>query len=337
MKILVTGGAGFIGSHTVVELVSAGYEPIIVDNFSNSERKVIGKIEEIIEQKITSYDLDCRNQKALDSVFVEHPDIAGVIHFAAYKSVSESVKKPERYYENNLVSLTSLCQSIEKYGVNKFVFSSSCTVYGMPTHVPVDEHHPIGEATNPYAHTKQIAEQILYGICKYNKALNVVLLRYFNPIGAHPSGLIGELPDGPPDNLVPFITQTASGWRDKLVIFGDDYETPDGTCIRDFIHVQDLARAHVKAIQLKNPNGNIDAFNIGSGKGHSVKYLVDTFVRKTGTKLDLEIGPRRPGDIPEIFASVEKAKKMLNWEVKLTIEEALVHAWKWQQTLVKKK
>ena len=337
MKILVTGGAGFIGSHTVVELVSAGYEPIIVDNFSNSERKVIGKIEEIIEQKITSYDLDCRNQKALDSVFVEHPDIAGVIHFAAYKSVSESVNKPERYYENNLVSLTSLCQSIEKYGVNKFVFSSSCTVYGMPTHVPVDEHHPIGEATNPYAHTKQIAEQILYGICKYNKALNVVLLRYFNPIGAHPSGLIGELPDGPPDNLVPFITQTAAGWRDKLVIFGDDYETPDGTCIRDFIHVQDLARAHVKAIQLKNPNGNIDAFNIGSGKGHSVKYLVDTFVRKTGAKLDLEVGSRRPGDIPEIFASVEKAKNKLNWEVKLTIEEALVHAWKWQQTLVKKK
>ena len=337
MKILVTGGAGFIGSHTVVELVSAGYEPIIVDNFSNSERKVIGKIEEIIEQKITLYDLDCRNQKALDSVFAEHPDIAGVIHFAAYKSVSESVNSPERYYENNLASLTSLCQSIEKYGVNKFVFSSSCTVYGMPNHVPVDEKHPIGEATNPYAHTKQIAEQILYGICKFNKALDVVLLRYFNPIGAHPSGLIGELPDGPPDNLVPFITQTAAGWRDKLVIFGNDYETPDGTCIRDFIHVQDLARAHVKAIQLKNPNGNIDAFNIGSGKGHSVKYLVDTFVRKTGTKLDLEIGPRRPGDIPEIFASVEKAKKMLNWEVKLTIEEALVHAWKWQQTLVKKK
>ena len=337
MKILVTGGAGFIGSHTVVELVSAGYEPIIVDNFSNSERKVIGKIEEIIEQKITSYVLDCRNQKALDSVFAEHPDITGVIHFAAYKSVSESVNKPERYYENNLVSLTSLCQSIEKYGVNKFVFSSSCTVYGMPTHVPVDEHHPIGEATNPYAHTKQIAEQILYGICKYNKALNVVLLRYFNPIGAHPSGLIGELPDGPPDNLVPFITQTAAGWRDKLVIFGNDYETPDGTCIRDFIHVQDLARAHVKAIQWEDTAGNIEAFNIGSGRGHSVKEIVDTFEKQTRINVAKEIGQRRAGDIPAIFASVEKAKNILNWEAKMTIDDAVNHAWKWQQSLENKK
>ena len=337
MKILVTGGAGFIGSHTVVELVSAGYEPIIVDNFSNSERKVIGKIEEIIEQKITSYDLDCRNQKALDSVFAEHPDIAGVIHFAAYKSVSESVNKPERYYENNLASLTSICTSIEKYGVRKFVFSSSCTVYGIPEQVPVDEHHPIGEATNPYAHTKQISEQVLYGLCKYNKALNVVLLRYFNPIGAHPSGLIGELPDGPPDNLVPFITQTAAGWRDKLVIFGNDYETPDGTCIRDFIHVQDLARAHVKAIQWEDTAGNIEAFNIGSGRGHSVKEIVDTFEKQTRINVAKEIGQRRAGDIPAIFASVEKAKNKLNWEAKMTIEDAVNHAWKWQQSLANKK
>jgi len=333
MKILVTGGAGFIGSHTAVELVNAGYEPIIVDNFSNSNRNVIGKIEEITGQKITIYEVDCRKRAKIESIFEDHPEIKGVIHFAAYKSVQESVQHPEKYYDNNIASLTNICESMKRYGVRKFVFSSSCTVYGAPLNIPVDESHPIGEATNPYAHTKQLAEKILFGMCRFNKDLNVVLLRYFNPIGAHPSGLIGELPNGTPDNLVPYITQSAAGWRDSLVIFGNDYDTPDGTCIRDFIHVEDLAKAHVKAIQWENPDGNIDAFNIGSGKGHSVTELVEKFVSETGANLSFDYGERRSGDIPAIFASVKKAKMILNWEASRSIEEALNHAWKWQRKL----
>lgn len=335
MKILVTGGAGFIGSHTVVELVHAGFEPIIVDNFSNSDLSIVGKIEKIIGRKISIYQIDCKIEAKLETIFVENPEIEGIIHFAAFKAVGESVEEPDKYYHNNIASLTCIFSMMKKYGVNKFVFSSSCTVYGNPEIIPVSEEAPIKTAINPYAHTKQLAEEILFGLCQFNKDIEVVLLRYFNPIGAHESGLIGELPIGVPNNLVPFITQTAAGWRDYLVIFGNDYETVDGTCIRDFIHVEDLAKAHVKALLWKNQNGNIEAFNIGSGVGHSVQTLIDAFIKATGVNFPVKYGERRAGDIPAIFASAEKAHEMLDWKAERTLEDALKHAWNWQQTLEK--
>lgn len=333
MKILVTGGAGFIGSHTVVELVHAGFEPIIVDNFSNSNLGIVVKIQEIIGRKISYYQIDCKIDDQLEPVFIENPKIEGVIHFAAYKAVGESVSEPEKYYHNNIASLSCVCRMMKKYGVKKFVFSSSCTVYGNPEVIPVSEKAPIKEALNPYAHTKQLAEEILFGLCQYNQDLEVVILRYFNPIGAHESGLIGELPLGVPNNLVPFITQTAAGWRDSLVVFGKDYATADGTCIRDFIHVEDLAKAHLKALVWKNPESNLEVFNIGSGVGHSVQSLIDIFIKETGINFPVKYGERRPGDIPAIFASAEKAFELLDWKTERTLEESLRHAWNWQQTL----
>ena len=335
MKILVTGGAGFIGSHTVVALIEAGFEPVIVDDFSNSSPMVISRVEQICGRKLNHYQADCTSTAELNKIFEEHPDITGVIHFAAFKAVNESLEMGESYYHNNLSSLTNLCTIMRKHGVKKLVFSSSCTVYGIPDQMKVDEKAPFKEVTNPYGHTKQLGEFLLEGICKHNPDFDVVLLRYFNPVGAHPSGLIGELPIGVPSNLVPFVTQTAAGWREKLTVFGEDYETEDGTCIRDFIHVVDLANAHVKALQWTNSNGNIEAFNIGTGKGHSVKEIVEIFQDRTGVSLSHEYGNRREGDVPAIFGNTEKANQMLGWKAELSIGNALEHAWKWQQTLEK--
>lgn len=333
MKILVTGGAGFIGSHTAVELVEAGYEPIIADDFSNSDVAMIDRIEQIADQKISWYQVDCCNKAQLEEVFQQHPDLKGVIHFAAFKSVPESVSRPEAYYYNNISSLTNLCQLMNTYKVRQLVFSSSCTVYGTPDTASVDETAPVREASNPYGHTKQLGESILEGVCKFNTDLKVVLLRYFNPIGAHPSALIGELPKGVPNNLVPYITQTAAGWRGQLTIFGTDYNTPDGTCIRDFIHVVDLAKAHVKALEWEQTSRNIETFNIGTGRGFSVKELVDAFVEETGQQLPIKYGERRVGDVPAIFADVKKANSILGWKAERTIKEAMAHAWEWQKKL----
>ncbi|MBL4704237.1 MAG: UDP-glucose 4-epimerase GalE [Flavobacteriales bacterium] len=335
MEILVTGGAGFIGSHTVVELISAGYQPVIVDDFSNSNPDVIDRIEQIVGQKIKVYNVDCNDEAAINQVFTSHPELVGVIHFAAFKSVGESIKFPQKYYHNNLGSLTTITKMMEKHGVSKLVFSSSCTVYGFPDQVSVDENAPIKEASNPYGHTKQLAEALLYSMCKFSQELDVVLLRYFNPVGAHPSALIGELPKGVPDNLVPYITQTAAGWRGQLTVFGSDYETDDGTCVRDFVHVMDLAEAHVKALQWQNESGNIDVFNIGTGKGTSVKQLIDTFMTVTGVNLPVLKGNRRVGDVPAIFGNTDKANEVLGWSAKRTIDDALLNAWEWQKTLSK--
>ncbi|MFT7613310.1 MAG: UDP-glucose 4-epimerase [Parvicellaceae bacterium] len=335
MKVVITGGAGFIGSHTAVQLVNDGYVPIILDDFSNSSVNVIGQIEKIINRDILFYRVDCNNEKEVSSVFSEHPDIVGVIHFAAFKAVGESVEEPEKYYHNNLGSLNAILKVMAKFKVPKLVFSSSCTVYGIPDEIPVGENAPIKEPTNPYGHTKQLGEAILTSNCKFNKDLEVVLLRYFNPIGAHPSGLIGELPKGVPSNLIPFLTQTAAGWRQELTVYGSDYDTPDGTCIRDYIHVMDVAEAHIKAFRWENKSGNIDIFNIGTGRGSSVKDVIDAFETESNLKLPIKWGERREGDVPAIFADTNKAKTVLGWEPKLTISEALLSAWNWQKTLNK--
>jgi len=335
MKVVITGGAGFIGSHTAVQLINSGYEPIILDNFSNSSVSVIGQIEKIVNQNILFYRVDCNNEKDVSAVFAEHSDIVGVIHFAAYKSVGESIAEPEKYYQNNLGSLNIVVKVMAKFKVSKLVFSSSCTVYGIPDQIPVDENAPIKESTNPYGHTKQLAESILTSNCKFNPDLEVVLLRYFNPIGAHPTGLIGELPKDVPSNLVPFITQTAAGWRPELTVYGTDYDTADGTCVRDYIHVMDLADAHIRAMQWKNNTSNIDVFNIGTGKGSSVKDIIEAFESESNLKLPIKWGDRRLGDVPAIFGDTNKAKTELGWEPKLSINEALASAWNWQKTLNK--
>ncbi len=333
MKILVTGGAGFIGSHTVVELAKSGFTPIVADNFSNSNPSVLDKIATILGEQVIFYQIDCKEAQGLNQIFVEHPDISGVIHFAAFKAVGESVENPEKYYHNNLTSLTSVCRSMSEHGVYNLVFSSSCTVYGNPDIIPVTEESAIKLPLNPYGHTKQLCESVITGICESNPKFSSILLRYFNPIGAHPSGQIGELPIGVPNNLMPYITQTAAGWREAMTIYGNDYQTNDGTCVRDFIHVVDLAKAHVKALQWINPNGNIASFNIGTGGGCSVLELVTTFIRETGVNLQYKFGPRRTGDIAAIFGDVTKANELLGWKAELTIADAVKDAWRWQQTL----
>lgn len=338
MKILVTGGAGFIGSHTVIELVNAGYEPIIIDNFDNSDKSVLKGIKKILKRPVKCYTKDCNNAKTLEQIFKQE-DIKGVIHFAAYKAVGESVEKPLKYYENNVGSLVTLLQTMLKCGVKNLVFSSSCTVYGQPDEIPVTEDTPRKPAASPYGNTKAMGEDILRDTIIAKEPLKIISLRYFNPIGAHPSAHIGELPNGVPSNLVPFITQTAIQKREKLTVFGNDYNTPDGTNIRDFIHVVDLAKAHVSALQLldKQQDNYYDVFNVGTGSGNTVLELIKTFEKVNKLKLNYEIGPRRAGDVEKIYGNVEKAEKIMGWKTEKTLEESLKDAWRWEKKLVKRK
>ncbi len=332
-NIIVTGGAGYIGSHTVVELLAQGYNPIIVDNFCNSEKSVMDGLEEITGKKITLFEGDCTDKAFMRQVFTETNPM-GVIHFAAYKAVGESVDKPLAYYHNNVVSLLVLLEIMKEDDCKQLVFSSSCTVYGTPEKLPVNEESPTQKANSPYGNTKQIAEDIIKDQVVANSGLSAVALRYFNPIGAHPSGLIGELPLGVPSNLIPFVTQTAAGLRNELTIFGNDYSTPDGTNVRDYIHVIDLAKAHVKTLDyLIGKNNFYDFINVGTGTGTSVLEIVNTFEKVSNQKLNYTIGARRPGDVEQIYASVDKSKEVLNWQTELTVEDALRDAWNWQQNL----
>ncbi len=335
-KILVTGGAGYIGAHTVVELYANGYSPVIIDNFSKSDRTLLDGIEKITNSPVVLYEGNCADKDFLTAVFDKEAEINGVMHFAAYKSVGESVDHSLMYYRNNLDSLLSLLEVMKSQKVNNLIFSSSCTVYGEPESVPVDEQTPFKKAESPYGATKQMCEQILEDAVKADKALNVISLRYFNPIGAHPSALLGELPIDKPNNLVPYITQTAAGIREKLLIFGDDYDTPDGTCIRDFIHIVDLADAHVKAIDklLKSKgNAGYQYYNVGTGRGVSVLQLVQEFIEVTGVKLNYEVGPRRTGDVVKTYANATKAQEELGWAARFTPKDALRDAWEWEKRL----
>ncbi|GIV40590.1 MAG: UDP-glucose 4-epimerase [Thermonema sp.] len=336
--ILVTGGLGFIGSHTVVALQEAGYEVIIIDNLSNSFAFVLDGIQAITGIKSRFYEGDCNDRAFMQSVFGKEK-IDGVIHFAAYKAVGESVAEPLKYYHNNLMSLIVLLELMQAHAVPHLVFSSSCTVYGQPKQLPVDESAPILPAQSPYGNTKQICEEIIRDSVQAGMPVKALALRYFNPIGAHPTAHIGELPIGVPNNLVPYITQTAAGIRRELSIFGNDYNTPDGTCIRDFIHVMDLAEAHVKALEclLKQPAAPLyDFVNIGTGKGHSVLEVVQTFERVNNLQLPYKFAPRRPGDVEQIYAKADKAKQMLGWQARRSLDEALRDAWQWQKALKEK-
>lgn len=334
MNILVTGGAGFIGSHTVVELVEAGYSPIIIDDLSNSNISALEGIKNILGIDIPFYQEDCNDFEKVDTIVKKHK-IEGVIHFAAFKAVGESVELPLKYYQNNIVSLLNILSVMQQNKVKNLVFSSSCTVYGQADIVPVTEKTPKKKAESPYGNTKAIAEDILEDVIKSGSDLDIISLRYFNPVGAHPSSNIGELPLGVPNNLVPYITQTAAGVREQLVVFGNDYDTPDGTNIRDFIHVVDLAKAHVAALNLLKTKSEsfYDVFNIGTGAGNSVLEVITTFEKVNNLKLNYKIGPRRAGDVVKIYGSVEKAANELNWKVAKTLEESLRDAWAWQQKI----
>ncbi len=332
-NIIVTGGAGYIGSHTVVELLAQGFNPVIVDNFCNAEKSVLKGLQEITEKDVKLYVGNCTDKAFMTKVFAETVP-SGVIHFAAFKAVGESVEKPLDYYNNNVVSLLVLLEVMKESNCNQLVFSSSCTVYGTPEELPVTEESPTQKAISPYGNTKQIAEDIINDQVVSNSGLSAIALRYFNPIGAHPTGLIGELPLGVPSNLVPFVTQTAAGLRDELTIFGNNYNTPDGTNIRDYIHVVDLAKAHVKTLEYLNEKSNFyDFINVGTGNGTSVLEIVNTFEKVSGQKLNYKIGPRRAGDVEQIYASVNKSKEVLNWQTELTVKDALIDAWNWQVKL----
>ena len=333
-KILVTGGAGYIGSHTVVQLFEHGFMPIIMDNLNNSELFIIDRINSICGRNIPFYQLDCNDEKSYDIIKSNEGNIDGVIHFAAYKAVGESVQEPLKYYENNIGSLITLLKNFPNLSCNKIVFSSSCTVYGQPDHLPVTEQSPIKQAESPYGYTKQVCEQFLKDYSQSNQ-IQTIILRYFNPIGAHESHLIGELPKGVPDNLVPYVTQTGNGIRKQLTVFGDDYNTPDGTCIRDFIHVVDLANAHIRALEymFKNPKLNIDFFNIGTGTGNSVLEVIKAFEEVSHKPLNYKIGKRRSGDIEQIWAETKKVNKQLNWKAKKTMKQAIADAWAWELQL----
>jgi len=333
-KILVTGGMGFIGSHTVVELVNAGYEPVIVDNLSNSHPKILEQLTKIIGFKPVFHEIDLSDEHAVKNLAVAEPDIEGIIHFAAYKAVGESVQFPLKYYRNNFYSMLNLLDAYYGKPLN-FVFSSSCTVYGQPDHLPVTENAPIKPAQSPYGNTKQIAEEILQDMIASGSNYKVVSLRYFNPVGAHESALIGELPIGVPQNLVPFITQTAIGKREKITVFGDDYNTPDGSCVRDYIHVVDLAKAHIAALKLTEAPGytGYDVFNIGTGNGTTVLQVIHAFERATGVKLNYQIGPRRNGDVEQVWGDVTKSTQKLHWKAGLGIDEMMSSAWGWEKYL----
>lgn len=334
-KILLTGGAGFIGSHIAIALRAAGYVPLILDNLSNSERSVSEGISRItgVEEKI--HEVDCRDTEAILDLIEKEDGISGIIHLAAFKAVGESVENPLKYYDNNVGSMTSILQVAEKLDIQSFVFSSSCTVYGSPDSVEVTEETPMGEAFSTYGQTKQIGERMIEDLSKTGVTTKFVSLRYFNPIGAHPSSQIGELPLGKPNNLIPFVCQTAAGLRDELTIFGNDYKTNDGTCVRDYIHVSDLAEAHVRALEYINQKDapQHDVFNIGTGRGNSVTEIIDTFKSENGVDFKVKVGTRRAGDVEAIFANTEKASKTLKWEPQYTLADALVHAWNWQKTL----
>lgn len=333
--VLVTGGTGFIGSHTTVELQQAGYDVVIVDNLSNSNADVVDGIEKITGIRPAFEKVDCLDKDALEGVFKKYPSISGIIHFAASKAVGESVEKPLLYYRNNIVSLVNILELMPKYDVKGIIFSSSCTVYGQPDpeSLPVTEQAPIKKAESPYGNTKQINEEIIADTIKSGSPIKAVILRYFNPIGAHPSAIIGELPNGVPANLIPYITQTAIGIRPQLSVFGNDYNTPDGTCIRDFIYVVDLAKAHVCAMARildGKSEDSVEIFNIGTGSGVSVQQLIDTFEKCTGVKLNYKVVGRRAGDIEKIWGNVDKANNVLGWKAVHTLEDALSSAWKWQ-------
>ncbi|WP_276090711.1 UDP-glucose 4-epimerase GalE [Pedobacter sp. JY14-1] len=333
-KILVTGGTGFIGSHTVVELHNAGYEVVIIDNLSNSNPRILDQIESIIGLKPEFAELDLCDEAKVNAFAESHQDISGVIHFAAYKAVGESVQQPLKYYRNNFYSLINL---INAFGSKlNLVFSSSCTVYGQPDVLPVTEEAPTKKAESPYGNTKQIAEEILQETCAVVPDLKVISLRYFNPVGAHASALIGELPIGVPQNLVPFITQSAIGKRGAITVFGNDYNTPDGSAVRDYIHVVDLAKAHVAAVRrLENGDAaqNYEVFNLGTGKGSTVLEVIHAFEQSTGEKLDYIIGPRRSGDVEKVWGDVTKSTQILGWKAELGLEEMMSSAWNWEKYL----
>ena len=336
-RILVTGGTGFIGSHTVVELQESGYDVVIVDNLSNSSSNVIDNIEKITGIRPAFEEIDCLDYNLMEErVFKKYSGINAVIHFAASKAVGESVQKPLLYYRNNIVSLINILELMPKYNVKGIVFSSSCTVYGQPDILPVTEDAPIKKAESPYGNTKQINEEIIHDTVASGSPINAILLRYFNPIGAHPTALIGEMPNGVPMNLIPYLTQTAIGIRKELSVFGDDYDTPDGSCIRDYINVVDLAKAHVVSIDRMLEDKqyeSVEVFNIGTGHGVSVLELINTFERATGVKLNYKIVGRRSGDIEKVWANPFKANNVLGWKAQVSLEDTLKSAWKWQLKL----
>jgi len=336
--ILVTGGTGFIGSHTTVELQQAGYKVVIVDNLSNSRAEVMDGIEKITGIRPAFEKVDCLDKEGMDNVFRKYPDISGIIHFAASKAVGESVEKPLLYYRNNIVSLINLLELMPKHHVKGIIFSSSCTVYGQPDpeNLPVTEDAPIKKAESPYGNTKQVNEEIIQDTVRSGSPIKAILLRYFNPIGSHPSSIIGEMPNGVPMNLIPYVTQTAMGIREQLSIFGDDYNTPDGSCIRDYIYVCDLAKAHVKAMEriLENKSEDkVEVFNIGTGHGVSTLELIHSFEKATGVKLNYKVVGRRAGDIEKVWADPKKANDVLGWTAETSLEETLKSAWDWQKKL----
>lgn len=338
MKILVTGGLGFIGSHTVVELQNEGFEVVVVDNLSNSSEDVIDGIVAITGKKPIFEQFDLREKSKVQDFFSRHNDIEGVIHFAASKAVGESVAEPLLYYENNLGVLVYMLQELTKKTNGKFIFSSSCTVYGQADELPITEDAPVKPAESPYGNTKQVGEEIIRDTCNVNPNLSAIALRYFNPVGAHPTVEIGELPIGVPQNLVPFITQTGVGLREQLSVFGDDYPTEDGTCIRDYIHVVDVAKAHVVALQrlLNQKNdSNYEVFNLGTGKGSSVLEVIQSFERVSGGKLNYKIVDRRPGDVVQAYADTQKANNVLGWKAHSTLDDSMKSAWDWEQKIRK--
>ena len=332
MKILVTGGTGYIGSHTVVELISKGYTPVIADNFSNSRKDVLAAIEKITGQKLIFVEVDICNKASVLKIFKEH-SIAATIHFAAFKAVGESVEQPLKYYRNNLVSLINLLEVYNELKLDNFVFSSSCSVYGQTQELPVSETTPLSKAESPYGNTKQIGEEIMAETLRFAE-FNGIALRYFNPAGAHESALSGEYPWQPPSNLVPVITQTAIGKRESTTVFGSDYNTKDGTCVRDYIHVVDIAKAHISAIELlikKKNSSKFEIYNLGSGNGNTVLEVIQTFERVTGQKLNYKLGDRRAGDVEKVYADTTKAGKELNWRTELSLEDIVRSAWAWEK------
>jgi len=333
-KILVTGGLGFIGSHTVVALQEQGFDVVIIDNLSNSSLDVLAGITKITQITPEYENIDLRDKESVVNFFEKYPKIIGVIHFAASKAVGESVENPLLYYENNLASLIYILKELIQKNEANFIFSSSCTVYGQADEMPISENAPVKKAESPYGNTKQIGEEIIQDACKIYPQLSAISLRYFNPIGAHPSGEIGELPIGTPQNLIPFITQTAIGKRERLSVFGNDYPTIDGTCVRDYIHVMDLAKAHVialKSLLEDKLDKNYDTFNLGTGKGNSVLEVIESFERVSGKKLSYKIVSRRQGDITAAYADTKKANSVLNWKAELSLDEALESAWEWEK------
>jgi UDP-glucose 4-epimerase len=337
-RLIITGGLGYIGSHTVVEAIAAGNHVTIIDNLSNTDLSVLHQLEEICKRKIDFINADCRN---IDFIETELRKIANefdaIIHFAAMKSISESFEMPLAYYDNNLNSLLCMLSIMEKFNISHFIFSSSCTVYGQPEILPVDENALIGDMTNPYARTKYMAEEIIKDLAKSDTNSMFIILRYFNPVGAHISGLIGENPKGKPSNLMPLITQTAIGLYPSLSVFGNDYNTEDGTCIRDFIHVSDLAEAHLVSLKVKKGEKNTETFNVGIGKGYSVNEMINTFMEETGVQLKIKIEKRREGDIEKIWANNQKIKSTLNWTPKYGLKEIVNTAWRWELNLRNKK